>query len=273
MKFLSVLIPFLFRANCDEIRPFLRKQLLVDSKACQRMQIEDHRKQKQAAKETQNLWLEIANRSNKALHEKEKQQRLARKLYDNCTAKFLKEQMIEKQNNLQKYAEMTEEQKRNEESLAKEEEMHLLEKKTQMEKRTRLATDLKQQLLQAEKERIARKANEDVLNKLFHDTIRKELQQEIACKKSHQETLKQETMHYLNYMEKIRKERQLEHAHKDKLIDDYRVKQEQEYFDKCRAEMAKRRALHEVNSLRLICFFRLNCCNLRRWFMRHNANK
>lgn len=216
------------------------------------MQIEDHRKQKQAAKETQNLWLEIAKRSNKALHEKEKQERLARKLYDNCTAKFLKEQMLEKQNNIQKYAEITEEQKRNEESLAKESEMDLQEKKRQIDKRMRLATDLKQQLLQAEEERIARKANEDALNKLFHDTVRKELEHEIACKKSHQENLKQETMHYLSYIEKIRKERQLEQAHKEKLIDDYRVKHEQEYVDKCRAEMAKRRALHEVN-LPLFC--------------------
>uniref|UniRef100_A0A336KXL9 CSON001106 protein n=1 Tax=Culicoides sonorensis TaxID=179676 RepID=A0A336KXL9_CULSO len=222
------------------------KQLLIDSKACQRMQIEDHRKQKQVCKENQNLWLEIAKRANKAELEKEKQQRLARKMYDNCTAKFLKEQMIEKQNNLQKYHEITEEQKRNEESLAKESEMELLEKKQKSEKRSRLAVDLKEQLLQAEKERIARKSNEDALNKLFHDTIRRELEQEIATRKSHQENLKQDTMHYLNYIEKIRKERQLEQAQKEKLIDDYRVKHEQEYIDKCRSEMAKRRALHEM---------------------------
>lgn len=218
------------------------------------MQIEDHRKQKQVAKETQNLWLEIAKRSNKALHEKEKQERLARKHYDNCTAKFLKEQMIEKQNCLQKYAEMTEEQKRNEETFLKESEMDLQKKKEQIEKRLSLATDLKQQLLQAEKERIARKANEDALNKLFHDTIRKELEQEITCKKSHRENLKQETMHYLNYIEKIRKERELEEAHKEKLIEDSRVKHEQEYIDKCRAEMAKRRALHEVKMFHFVIF-------------------
>lgn len=210
------------------------------------MQIEDHRKQKQTAKETQNLWMEIAKRSNKVLLEKEKQEKLARKMYDNCTAKFLKEQMSQKQNNLQKYHEITEEQKRNEESLAKETEMDIQEKKEQVEKRVRLANDLKQQLLQAEKERIARKANEDALNKLFHDTIKKELEQEITCRKSHKENLKQETMHYLNYIEKIRKERELEQAQKNKLIDDYRAKHEQEYIDKCRAEMAKRRALHEV---------------------------
>ncbi|XP_063706185.1 golgin subfamily A member 6-like protein 22 [Culicoides brevitarsis] len=235
-----------YMANCDEIRPFLRKQLLVDSKACQRMQMEEHRKQKQAAKETQNLWLEIASRSNKALHEKEKQQRLARKLYDNCTAKFLKEQMLEKQNNLQKYAEMTEEQKRNEESLMKENELALLEKKVALEKRMQLAADLKEQLLQAEKERIVRKANEDALNKLFNDTIRKEIEQEIAAKKGHKENWKQETLHYLNYMEKIRKEKLMEQAQKDKLVDDYRIKQELEYIDKCRAEIAKKRAFHEM---------------------------
>lgn len=208
--------------------------------------MEEHRKQKQAVKETQNLWLEIANRSNKAIHEKEKQQKLARKMYDNCTAKFLKEQMLEKQNNLQKYAEMTEEQKRNEESLMKEQEMELLEKKVALEKRMKLATDLKDQLLHAEKERIVRRANEDVLNKLFHDTIRKEIEQEIVTKKCHKENWKQETMHYLNYMEKIRKEKQLEQATKDKLVDDYRIKQELEYIEKCRAELAKKRALHEM---------------------------
>lgn len=223
--------------------------MLIDSKACQRAQIEERHRQHQTAKETQNLWLEIAQRSNKAQLEKELLEKRNRKLYDRCTADFLKEQVREKRDERQKYLEMTEEQKRNQEALEQERQMESTEKKETMKKKIKLATELKEQLQKAEKERIARKANEDVLNKLFQDSVRKEIEKEISDKKTDQETIKHETMNYLNYIKKIKKEREIEQAHKDKLIDDHRVNLEQDEVNKCRKDLAKRRAFHEVSIL------------------------
>lgn len=53
---------FIFRQNCDEIRPHLRQKLLEDSKYGQRLQIEDKKKQKDTEKDYENMWSGISKK-------------------------------------------------------------------------------------------------------------------------------------------------------------------------------------------------------------------
>lgn len=228
---------------CDDVRPYLRQQLLIDSKACQRSQMEDRKRQQQVARETQSMWMEIAQRTNNVQLEREKEERRKRKIYAKNTEEYLRRQMEEKRLDKVKFIEMasSEERRRNEEELEKQKAEDANERKEIIKKRVKLVSDLKDQLQQAEQERLARKAQEAELNHLFNDSIKKDLEKQILDKKSEIEALKEETTHYLNYVEKMKKERQLEENKKDRIIEEIRIKKEKEQIAKNQEDAQKRR--------------------------------
>lgn len=241
MEFLKQKKLLQFVDSCDEVRPYLRQQLLIDSKACQKAQIEDRKRQQQVARETQSLWMEIAQRTNQVQLERELEDKRKRKIYAKNTEEYLKRQMEEKRLDKQKFAEIAEDRRRNDDELEQQKLEDANERKEIIKKRVRLVNDLKDQLQQAEKERLARKAQETELNKIFNDSIKREIEKGIIHQKTEVENMRQETMHYLNYVEKMKKERQLEESKKNQIIEELRTKKATDEIQKCRAEAKKRR--------------------------------
>lgn len=234
-------------ASCDEIRPYLRQQLLIDSKACQARQIEDRRKQQQATKENQSMWMEIAQRSNNVKLQQEVEEKYNRQLHAKNVAEFQIKQVNDKRlDERKKYTDMAEITRQNERELERERLEDDKEKKDKLLKRVKLAADLKSQLEMAEKERLARNAKEAELNKLFADSIKREVEKELADRKSDVETFRNETMQYLAYMEKIKKEREIEEATKDKIIEELRLKADRERIRQMQEDTQKRRNLAEM---------------------------
>lgn len=234
-------------ASCDEIRPYLRQQLLIDSKACQRMQMEDRRKQQQSSKENQSMWMEIAQRSHHTKLQQELEEKHNRQLHAKNVAEFQMKQVNDKRlDERKKYTEMAEITRQNEKELERERLEDEREKKEKLLKRVKLATDLKGQLQAAEKERLVRNAKEAELNKFFADSIKREIENEIANRKSDVETFRNETIQYLAYLEKVKKERQIEEATKDKIIEELRIKAERERVRQMQEDSQKRRNLAEM---------------------------
>lgn len=100
------------RNDCDEIRPNLRKHLLIDSKLCQLEQMKDQQKRQEMVNDFEEAWNEVRARSNQDRCERERFVAKCRLREGLSIQDFQKQQMSDKiEQSLKVYKELNEERK------------------------------------------------------------------------------------------------------------------------------------------------------------------
>ncbi|KAL7030011.1 hypothetical protein ACKWTF_006475 [Chironomus riparius] len=234
----------MFINDCDDIRPSLRNQLLIDSKVCQLEQIKDLEKRVQQIKDIEDNWHQVLKRDNFSKTEMEKS-KLTQRRYEGLTVQdYLKSQMYEKS--------QTDAQKMHEEinleleqiSISKKEEAQQDEErmKKQEDVRKKLNEEITKQIHRNDELKKNQKKKELELEKILNKKIENDMIKEENARRSDQEHFRSEVFHYLDYLRKTRHQNDIEQCEKEKLIDDIRKKRnENEWIQRC--EFVKKREL------------------------------
>ncbi|KAG5684184.1 hypothetical protein PVAND_013424 [Polypedilum vanderplanki] len=231
----------MFLADCDEIRPGFRNQLLLDSKLCQKQQVIDQQKKLLETKDYDTVWHDVLIKDFQIKTDKEKSQLMQKRHEGLAVQDFLKHQMSEKiERDLQIHNEINKEKE-----LIAQEQKDLIEEefeKMRKEKKERKALkneickqiNLNHEMRMKEHEKllkIEQMNNQQILNEMLKDE---------AQRKADQEYFKREVFHYLDYLKQSRHQHDIEEREKEKLIEDIRKKKNEEEWNK-RCELNKQR--------------------------------
>lgn len=202
-------------ANCDEVRNILSKQLLVESKCSQQLQIREHEAIQAAERDIDTLWLDVTRRKCAQYDNIEQQKLETQRMNSVCIQETLREQIA--QNAERRLAE----KKGLPPMCCRAGEIQpdpADEKIFRRQKRMQHAAEL---LAQADEQRRLREQQSEDVRKLeasIMATCRSELAAEKEFLQRNRRIRQKETLQYLDYLNQLRCEQKASAARLDEMI-------------------------------------------------------
>ncbi|KAF2880680.1 hypothetical protein ILUMI_25499, partial [Ignelater luminosus] len=235
-----------YMLRCVDLRGALAKKHLMESKNGQLQQIRENEARREAERETENMWHDLAMKEVEAKREREEYDALNRYERDKANEKVWDTQV--QANDLLKVEQrrMAEEERieleKLQERLRKEEIEALLEKQR---KRDEMDRQLRQQLCIQQKFLDQRKKEETALEQAFILLTQLELDREKAKILDTTTVAKREMAQYRASLRELERQRQDEERQLNELLDEHkRIIQKQQDEAKCKIEAAKKK-LHK----------------------------
>ncbi|EAT41330.1 AAEL006994-PA [Aedes aegypti] len=220
--------------NCDEIRTLVQQKYHEEAKRCQLAQIEDKKKLKLAQLDEERLWKEVHMRNYKLKLDRELNDKRKRVSMECQTLLDIKDQMKERTLRLEK--EKVEQQEARCTSLPFPEG----DPKLIQMKKSDLAEKLKEQMATNIMLQRKRADQERDLVKVFNEGMEQELAREKATRDAEKQTLKKQIDQYYKYSKHIEKQRSVDEAKIDKLINDVRQQYDKKEVENCNETLKKR---------------------------------
>ncbi|XP_066262476.1 cilia- and flagella-associated protein 53-like [Euwallacea similis] len=200
-----------YRDRCQELRPALSKQHLMESKYAQLQQIRENKARREADRELDNMWHELTLKDIQAKKDREVQEMLERQNKEKETLQIWDKQIQGKQLLKQEMDKAAQDNKLEMEKLS--EELRKEEIRTLDEKKRRRDKEAKQILEQIEIHKqlqVERKREENAQEQAFATLTQAEAEKEQASLQDATEKAKRETALYHKHLKELKEKRKLE---------------------------------------------------------------
>ncbi|XP_058445694.1 trichohyalin [Malaya genurostris] len=223
--------------NCDEIRTFIQQKYLEESKRCQLIQMQDKQKQNLLALDEDRVWQEVHQKNYALQLNRELEAKRKRALMQEKTLLDIQQQI--KERSLKAEQEKLELREAQCTSLPFPDHDCKLKQIT----KTELAEKLREQMAASRALLKKREDQEREVVKTLNEGMQRDLDSEKAEREKQKRILKEQIDQYYKYSKQVEKERQIEDAKMDKLIQEIQQKSEKAVHDSRKKIMQKRWSL------------------------------
>lgn len=246
------MIYFFFSNECDEIRPALRNQLLIDSKLCQLEQIKDQKLLNKKCKDMDETWhlLMCRDFENKTL--KEKAQFESRVIEGKSVQNILKQQMIDKMERERIHEEINDWNKQFAKDIQKDNEDEIKKIRNEFKRRETLKGDILKQIHESRELKKQQLVQEMKNDKIICEEIHNDLKKLEETRRNESAHFKREVRHYLDYLQVCKNQNMTEEHEKEKLNDDIRrLKCDLDWIKRCDFHNKRAAVNREARSLQV----------------------
>ncbi|KAL1513660.1 hypothetical protein ABEB36_003044 [Hypothenemus hampei] len=236
------------RDRCQELRPHLEKQHLIESKYSQLQQMRENEAKREADRELDQMWYELNMKELDAKKEREVQEALERRNKDKDMLKIWDKQMKGKELLKEEMDRVAQEDRLEMKKLSDEflkEEIQALDEKRR--KRDETTKQILEQIEIQKRLKAQRKKEEDALDQAFYTLNQLELEREKASIHDATDQARKETAMYKKHLKELEEERKIEEKELMELLEIHRKEVEAKQDEaRCKIVEAKRKLQQNV---------------------------